>query len=78
MLTFFPLLHNNELPLNKHQFLFPGIRNWPIPFSRVIVDQSNMGEKGAVMGLICRGWDVDDLEFVRACLQRKTSCSTAG
>jgi hypothetical protein len=46
--------------------------------NRFIVDQFNKGEKGAIMGIICRGWDVDDLEFIKACLQRKASCSTAG
>ena len=28
--------------------------------SRFIVDQFNKGEKGAGMGIVCRGWDVDD------------------
>jgi hypothetical protein len=43
-----------------------------------IVGQFNKGEKGAVMGIICRGWDVDDLVFIRACSQRKASCCAAG
>jgi len=40
--------------------------------------QFNKGEKRAVMGIVCRGWDVEDLAFIRACSQRKASCCTAG
>lgn len=46
--------------------------------SRFIVDQFNKGEKGAGMGIVCRGWDVEDLAFIRACSQRKASCCAAG
>jgi Fe-S cluster assembly iron-binding protein IscA len=45
---------------------------------RLILDRFNKGEIGANMGIICRGWDIDDLAFIRACSQRKASCCTAG
>jgi hypothetical protein len=45
---------------------------------RFIVDPLNQDGKGIIMGIICRGWDVGDLEFIRACSQRKASCSTTG
>jgi hypothetical protein len=40
--------------------------------------QFNNGEIGTIMGIVCRGWDVEDLAFIRACSQRKASCCTAG
>lgn len=42
------------------------------------VDSYNHDEKGTVMGIICRGWDADDLKWMGDCLPRKASCSTAG
>jgi hypothetical protein len=44
----------------------------------VRVDSFKHNEKGAVMGIICRGWDATDLKWMGDCLPRKASCSTAG